>query len=256
MKRFIKALPVLLLAMMVIGAPSCKKKTTEPQPTEGSMKVRFDYVFGANQVPWQVGNTYTHSKTGDVITFSLFKYYVSNIKLKKSDGTWWSQPNSYFLLDAKTTEESTISINNIPVGDYVEMEYMMGVDSEKNVTGANDGALSFIHGMYWDWNSGYIMLKCEGTSPSSPVVGNTFALHLGGFTGDNNVITVKNTNFSGSTLKIDGKTTHTVKLVANPARLWHTSPGLDSIYVIHSPGPDAVRMAKDFYGNIYYSGME
>jgi hypothetical protein len=33
--------------------------------------------------------------------------------------------------------------------------------------------------MYWDWNSGYVILKMEGDSPAS-AMGN-FAYHIGGF---------------------------------------------------------------------------
>lgn len=40
--------------------------------------------------------------------------------------------------------------------------------------------------MYWSWNSGYIFLKLEGTSPSAPTDAtgkNTFRYHIGSFGG-------------------------------------------------------------------------
>ena len=114
--------------------------------------------------------------------------------------------------------------------------------------------LSLVNGMFWDWNSGFIMLKAEGNSPNSE--SNGFALHLGGFTGSTNVVTTLNTNFNNSSLNINADNAPRINLVANPAKLWHSSPGVDSINVIHAPGENAYRMAKDFYNGIYFKDIE
>lgn len=234
---------------------SCKKKESTPvAPTTGSMDIRFDYVFGSAQLPWELNKQIVHPKTGDTLTFTTFKFYVSNIKLKKADGTWWAQPESYYLVNAESVTASTMTINDIPVGEYTELQYTMGVDSARNVSGANTGALSLANGMFWDWNSGYIMLKAEGKSPNA--INGGFALHLGGFTGTNNIVTVKSTDFNGTPVQVLGTNKHTVKLLANPARLWHTSPGVATTSAIHMPGAEAKTMAKDFYDNISYTGME
>jgi len=248
------ALSVMILAL-VLSAPACKKKqSTPPAATVGSMNLRFDYVFGANMVPWELNKTYVHTKTFDTLTFTTFKFYVSNIRLKKTDGTWWAQPESYHLVDAGVANGSTISITNVPVGEYTTVEYMMGIDSLHNVSGSYTGALSLSNAMFWDWNSGYIMLKAEGKSPNAPNGG--FAFHLGGFSGDNNIITVKTADLAPATLTISGTKTPVVKLTANPARLWHSSPSVSVNSVIHMPGATAKTMAKDFYNNISYGGME
>lgn len=247
---------LLVFALVVSVLPSCKKKKNDVTPAvkTGTVQVKFDYVFGQNMLPWELGKTFVHARTGDTITFTNLRFYVSNVKLQKTDGSWWIHPDSYFLLDAKTGEASTITIDEVPEGDYVKMEYTMGVDSIKNVTGAHDGALSFTHGMFWDWNSGYIMLKAEGTSPNSP--SGNFALHFGGFRGSDNVVTVKTTDFAGATLKVKSNGGPVLHLQANTARFWHSAPGLDSIYVIHAPGGMAVTMAKDFYNSIIFTTID
>ncbi len=256
---------VFLLAALLLGftlaGTSCKKKESTavtPTPTQntGTAQIRFDYVFGANQLPFQLNKEFVHPKTGDSITFTNIKFYVSNIKLKNANGSWWVQPNSYFLLDAKSASESSITLNDVPNGTYTEMQYVMGVDSAMNVSGAHDGALSFTHGMFWDWNSGYIMAKFEGNSPSAPTTANTFALHLGGFAGADNIVTTKTADLSNDKLVVNNSSTKTMVLVANPAKVWHSSPGLDSIYIIHAPGGEAVTMAKNFYNGIYFKGIE
>lgn len=249
------ALLMVALATTTLLLPSCKKeKQSTPIAQNGDMKVSFDFVFGSNMLPWEIGKTMVHTKTGDTLTFSLFKFYVSNIKLKDANGNWWSAPNSYYLLCTDCEEGYAFTVKNIPVGNYTEMQYTMGVDSAANRLGAGTGALSLANNMYWDWNSGYIMLKAEGTSPNSP--SGNFIFHLGGYMGTDNVITVKATNFGGTVLNIAKGKQPNVRLVANPARLWHSSPGVSVKSVIHAPGPEAVTMAKNFYDNIAFKALE
>ena len=253
--RLSKVLLALFMPAILLIS-SCRDKDDDPIPVAqyGYLKMQFDYVFGANQLPWEIGKTMVHSKTGDTLTFTTFKYYVSNIKLKKADGTWWSQPESYHLLDAAVKDGSMITINDIPAGDYTAMEYTMGVDSARNVSGAQTGALSLTNAMFWDWNTGYIMLKAEGYSPNA--ANNGFAFHLGGFSGADNIVTVKSTDFGGTTLKIAKDKDSKIKFVANPARLWHTSPSVSTRATIHMPGAEAKVMANDFYSNISFVGLE
>lgn len=255
-----------LLAGITFGSSSCTKKEnyttgsgTNPNPTQNNtatVNVRFDYVFGSNQLPFELNKLYVHPKTNDSITFTNIKYYVSNLKLKNANGSWWVQPDSYFLLDAKSAQESTIALTGVPHGTYTEMQYTMGVDSAKNVSGAHDGDLSFTYGMFWDWNSGYIMVKLEGNSPSAPTAANTFALHLGGFAGADNIVTTNTADLSASPLVVNSSKTHTVALAMNPAKVWHSSPGLDSIYIIHSPGGEAVTMGKNLFSGVIFKGIE
>lgn len=249
------ALLVVALASTTLLLPSCKKeKQSTPIAQNGDMKVSFDFVFGSNLLPWEIGKTMVHTKTGDTLTFSLFKFYVSNIKLKDANGNWWSAPNSYYLLCTDCEGGYSFTVKDIPAGNYTEMQYTMGVDSAANTLGASTGALSLVHGMFWDWNSGYIMLKAEGTSPNSP--SGNFIFHLGGFMGTDNVITVKATDFGGSVMTIEKDMHPNVRLVANPARLWHSSPSVSVKSVIHAPGPEAVTMAKNFYDNIAFKALE
>ncbi len=252
----IKHLAILGLSIVVAFAACKKKDNTTPvvTPTEGSMKIQFNYVFGSNLLPWELGKTLDHPKTGDKLTFTTFKFYVSNIKLKKNDGTWWEEPNSYHLVCAMCPDQSDIDIKNIPPGDYVEMQYTMGVDSIKNVSGAQTGALDPSYGMFWSWNTGYIMLKAEGSSPNSS--DGAFSFHLGGFKGQYNVVTKKATDFAGHTLTIDGSKNRVINLQANPARLWHNSPSVSVTSKIHMPGETAYNMATAFYDNIGFIGME
>jgi hypothetical protein len=241
----------IIIALFLVTVSSCKKDDNDDNnPTTGDVKVEFDYVFGSNALPWDINETLRHPKTGDTLTFTEFTFYVSNVKLKKDDGTWWSEPESYHLVCAKCTDKNMFMLNDVPTGTYTEMEYTLGVDSLRNVSGAQTDDLSPAKGMFWDWNSGYIMLKAEGSSPQSS--DGAFTFHLGGFSGANNIVTEKSITFGSATVNVDGKEVPTVALLANPARLWHTSPSVSVLNTIHMPGAEAKTMALDFYSNISF----
>ena len=254
----LKKISFFALALVFTTLYACRPDEipTPEEPKTGSMKIQFEYVFGSQELPFQLEKQYVHPKTGDTMTFSTLKFYVSNIKLQKADGSWWVQPNSYYLVcnSCPKEEDKYIMVNDIPNGDYVAMEYTMGVDSLMNVSGAHTGALSFTNGMFWDWNTGYIMMKAEGKSPNSP--NGNFQLHFGGFKGDYNVVKTNNVDLSISKLLVRGGNTRIVTLKANPARLWHSSEGLSKVYIIHTESAVAKKMSSDFYNAIFLKSVE
>jgi len=237
-----------ILAITVVSL-SCKKGKEEKEvPSDnphGNLAIKFHYAFAQTPGDFKLHQEVVHPQTGDTITFTNFKFYISNFKLKKADGTWWVHPESYYLADISDGDNSVFTIKDVPAGTYTAMEYVMGVDSTANVTGAQTGALSMAHGMFWDWLSGYIMVKAEGKSPQS--VTKLFSFHLGGFAGEDNIVTVKQTNFNGQELKIADKQTAQISMRVNLATLWHDAPPLKDASAIHAPGPLAKKFATGFY---------
>lgn len=247
---------ILILSAFVFMFSACKKTEPTPTPTTptyGSFNLMFEHVFGMTNAPFALNTLLVHPMTGDSLTFNKFRYYVSNIKIKKDDGTWWSEENSYHIVDVAVEHSLGITLSNIPSGNYTELQYTLGVDSLRNVSGAQDGALSVTEGMFWNWNSGYIMLKAEGTAPNAS--GNVFQFHLGGFSGANNIVTVKSTNFNGTAMTIASDKTPHVHLIANPAKLWHGSPSVGVKNTIHMPGAEAKTMADNFYGSFAFDEL-
>lgn len=137
----------------------------------------------------QLGTTYTNVH-GEPFSISLLNYYISNIRLTRSDGTIHviPQDQSYFLVKEKEPESRTIALS-IPAGKYESVTFMIGVDSLRSTQDSNHrtGVLdvgSQARGMYWQWNSGYIFFKMEGKSTAIPdSMKNTFRYHIGGYGG-------------------------------------------------------------------------
>ncbi len=170
---------------------SCKKEDDVVPGGTGSVVLEFDNV--ANGSTLSLGKDYTNAN-GDVMNFSIFDYYVSNFSLVKEDGSVYMVPKDscYFLIREKGGSNTEIELKNIPAGNYKEIRFLVGVDSLKSVspiadrTGVLDPAGEGAD-MYWAWNSGYIFVKAEGTSPQAPLDAasntNKFRYHIGLFGG-------------------------------------------------------------------------
>ncbi len=184
---------MLLLCATTLLILSCEKSAepTFSATDKGAIKLEFDNVVGAENMQLNGSQTYTNA-VGEQFNITMFNYYISNIALKTEDGTVFTVPQdkSYFLIQESKAESQTVKISDIPLGNYTEMTFTIGVDSLRNTmdiakrTGVLDPANE--DAMYWAWNSGYIFLKMEGLSPASPAdpTGNKkFRYHIGGFGG-------------------------------------------------------------------------
>lgn len=172
---------------------ACHKDEINPDDN-GTIEVHFDNRAGANDLVLNNAQPYT-TALGQEITISKFDYYISNVQFTNADGTTYTVPQaeSYFLLKESDPLSQELEFT-IPEGDYTALTFTVGVDSARSCmdisqrTGVLDPAAGG-QGMYWSWNSGYIFLKMEGTSPSAPLdsTSNThpFMFHIGGFGGYN-----------------------------------------------------------------------
>lgn len=131
-------------------------------------------------VPWcgdhaLLLNTDEKLSDGTTVRIATFRFYAG-VPVINGDGQANLLPYEYHLVDAEDTASWAMSIPRSALPFF-----LLGVDSLTNVSGAFGGDLDPIKGMYWAWNSGYINLKLEGSSPASPYASREFELHLGGY---------------------------------------------------------------------------
>ena len=242
-----------LMALALVVTTSCKKHDDDHDHDadgNGQVTVNLNHVWGMGTDPFSLDSTYKHPMNGDTMKFTKYKYYISNFKLKKADGTWWIHPESYFLVDMSNPATSILDLGALPNGEYTELSYTLGVDSTRNVSGAQTGALSTTAGMFWNWNTGYIMIKAEGTSPQS--TSGNFAFHLGGFSGVNNIVATKTVDFSSNPLTITKDKKSEVHFNVNMAMTWCTSGSCSGTSTIMMPGTKAKQMASDFQNGFVF----
>ena len=190
--------------------------------------------------------TYENS-FGETFTINRFKYYISKIVLIDSDAKLYAFPNNYYLIDEADSASKRISISTT-AKHIIGINFLIGIDSIKNVTGVQTGALDPMNGMFWTWNSGYVFAKLEGVSTAAKVPGNLFSQHIGGFKNGENAarqikLTVDSWQLTGKnllTIEADinkwFQSTHTIKISQHP--------------ICHSPGELAMQFA-DNYANMF-----
>lgn len=238
---------VLLATTLFIGCD--KDETTPPDGNKtGIFKLELEHVFASQGFQLNSTNPFT-TENNEQVTFTTFKYFVSNIKLQSANGTW-VQPESYYLIDIANGAKPVLTLNNVPENDYTAIEFMIGVDSTRNVSGAQTGALATTTGMFWTWNSGYIFLKAEGTSPQAN--GGNFVYHVGGFGGANKTQRLVNISFGSTKAIVREDAAPQAHLMVDVAKLFNGAAGttdnwdISAVSEFMMPGQDASRMANNY----------
>lgn len=127
------------------------------------------------------------NELGQTFTVSKLKYYVSNFHFKAASGKDLFV-NETFLIDEDEEASKKILLSKVPEGNYTSMDFIIGVDSLHNCSGAQSGALDPVNAMFWAWNTGYIFLKLEGYANTSLSPGHFFEYHIGGYKQPTNCI--------------------------------------------------------------------
>jgi len=240
---------LFVIGIAAIFFAGCQKNIGHLEKT-GTLKITFKNTVKG--VPLQLNSTTYTNSFGEQYTVSKYKFYVSNIGF---GGTGVSGiHDGYYLIDQADANSLSISFN-APVNNYLDVSFLIGVDSLHNVSGAQSGALDPLNDMFWTWNSGYIMAKMEGNSPQSPVVNNKVEYHIGGFTGVNSVLKSRGLLIpvpALSSLNIrEGKTSE-IFIETDLDKWWQGAFNLkiaDNPAVTH-PGPLAKSIA-DNYENMF-----
>lgn len=229
---------------------SCQKKedpiTPEPTPVAASGKVKMEFSNKVGASNLALNSQAYINQSGDSFTVSKFDYYISNIKFNRENGEQYTEPESYHLLKQSDAATLAFDVSSIPNGTYKSVTFMIGVDSTRNVSGAQTGALDQGNNMFWSWITGYIMLKMEGTSPSSTEPGNFLQFHLGGFSGANSVLRTVTLTFPQD-LVINGNTKH-LHVSANLLSMFGNPNPIDfaTLSAIHMPGANAKKIADNY----------
>ena len=237
-----KPATVAVLLFVLTGIHySAKAVKQKPAP---AIKLTF-----RNMVDSQVmilGDTYKNA-FGEEYTMRTFKYYISDIALEQKDGKIISFNGSHLVNEADSNSRS-FCISATP-GYYKKLVFLIGVDSMYNISGTQTGDLDPMKGMFWTWNSGYIIAKLEATSPVSNATNNNVAYHIGGYKPGEKVskkITLDLENFLSA--KIKTKDTTEIIVQAN-ANKW-----FDAVHplkigenaVCTTPGKLALQFADNF----------
>ena len=164
------AIKLLMISLVMI---SCSKS----EDVANSVNLHFNNTFknttivlGSADSPAASTNT---SASGQLHQFSELKYVISNIRLIKADGSEIPYnvndlDKGAAVIDQAKAATLNYVLSNIPVGEYKQIKFGLGVKQEINTldqlrfpvfyatAGANDTK------MHWEWGTGYRFTKLEG----------------------------------------------------------------------------------------------
>lgn len=236
MNRMIRTLWAVCAAVIAFGF------ALHPDRGSGTLKITLLPRFSGE--PLVLGNQLYHTQQGDSLYVDMLRFYLSNIQLQ-GRGTAFSEKNSYHLIDAEESASLTIELKNVPAGNYESLCFYAGTDSLANVSGAMGGDLDPTLGMYWAWNSGYINVKIEGRSNSSPALHHALTFHIGGYMPPNQ--TVRRIALPLKDIKIAKDKTSTVSIGVDLSKVFNriSIPTTNQIMI---PSRAAAQMADYFTG--------
>ncbi|MDZ4847368.1 MAG: MbnP family protein [Chitinophagales bacterium] len=180
-----KILSALLLVLLSFTYTGC-----DDPPDEETATFVLDMKAMVNDSAFVLGQTYQNAQDYK-FNIETLRFYLSNLILTGADGSEVEVKDVDFLNfenNHSTSQSKGEQVTGtIPAGAYTSLRFAIGVDSTRN---SDDPAqypsshpLSIYNGSHWNWNTGYIFLKIEGsidsTANGSGNFGNSFLYHTG-----------------------------------------------------------------------------
>lgn len=244
---------LLTIAITLLTLNACKKdKSAEdvqqpPVVKDHNLVIKFKAVM--DTVPLEFGKSYQNFFKQS-FSVKTFKFYVHGIEMINTDSgkVFRTGADKYYLVDFSDSTTTELKLAVLPY-QYNRLGISIGVDSVHNVSGAQTGALDPVKGMFWTWNSGYIMAKLEGNSPASTAPGGVFEYHIGGFKEPDNVLRKPVLLFPfGQSIDLKAGSTSEITVTANVGA-WFYNPHdirFDVDPVCTTPGSLAHQIADNY----------
>ena len=233
---------LIKLLNVAIAILVCWTQYGYAQNNQAKLVLKFEYM--ANNKPLVLGDSGYVNEFAENYTITRLKYYISNISLGAKANSRLS--NEVFLVNA--ANEDSITIEAMP-GVYTELIFTLGIDSALNNSGAQDGALDPLNGMFWTWNSGYVYFKLEGFSNASTADLQRIEHHIGGYQGPNKVARQIELNLQQPLIIREGEQKE-ITVVLNLDKYWkgQNEITIASKALIMIPGEWAKKSADNFPG--------
>lgn len=238
-----------LLFATIFYLPSCQKEvSSDPLPEAHNLVLKFKPVVDFDSAQLKFGETYTNIH-GESYTVRTFKFYVHSIELINTDSAkTFPISDEYYLINFEDSASAELKLSVLPY-TYNRIAFTIGVDSARNVSGAQTGALDPANGMFWTWSTGYIMARLEGNSPSANTQQHSFQYHIGGFHSNDNTVKKANLLFPfGQKVVMTTNSTAEINITADVNDWFHTPNEikLSETALIMNAGTEAVAIAENY----------
>jgi hypothetical protein len=108
------------------------------------------------------------------------RFYISHCNLYHNEQVVAHCTDSIIMIDIDSSR-TLYFVYDKPLRKPNRLLFFLGIDSISSCSGAYEGALDPLKGMYWTWQSGYINLKLEGEYQAGNLSKKPFQYHIGGY---------------------------------------------------------------------------
>ena len=157
--------------------------------SSGSQEVELAFAAVVGAEPFVCGEEYRDlGADGASLVLSDFRFYVQEVELKNSAGTWVPlvldenkfQSGNVALLDfcgdIGTEEMNERAVGTVPAGQYDGLRFKMGVPFEINHANHSTAPSPLnLTSLFWNWQGGYKFLRIDSGQFSA----NDWRMHLG-----------------------------------------------------------------------------
>lgn len=231
----------LLISFSALFLP-IKNTTSESSNAKRERQVVIMFSNTVNQKEVNLDSVYVNSFS-ETFKIRSLKYYICDLKLidhiNKEEEVF---ANEHFLIN-ESNKRSLLIILQTGLQRIDAISFSIGVDSLKNVSGVQTGALDPANGMFWTWNTGYTFFKLEGNAPVAKTPGRAFSYHVGGYKNGENAVRkielkVNNSDIKNASFIINAAIEHVFDAV-HPIKI-------ENAPLCHEPGDLAMKLADNF----------
>jgi cytochrome c peroxidase len=128
--------------------------------------LRVDILPRFDGLPLMFDSLTNTIATGQRVSVTRLDFLVSQIGLRRADGSWLELTNSLAFISARQGRTS-FQVENVPNGQYDGLCFLVGLPSTLN----HQDAASFpanhplnpeVNGLHWSWMGGYVFFALEG----------------------------------------------------------------------------------------------
>jgi len=147
----------------------------------GATELRADFLPQFNGVPLVFDLPTNHITTGQIISVTRLDFLLSDIALRRTDGTWIEKQNWFAFIGARDGKTS-FTLENIPAGNYDRVRFHIGLEPAINHGDAAQWPAGHplnpgVNQLYWGWSREYVFLALEGGWQNGGEPGG-FSFHL------------------------------------------------------------------------------
>ncbi|MCA0429994.1 MAG: hypothetical protein LCH32_05775 [Bacteroidetes bacterium] len=233
-------LNIALLSIITFILVSCKKDKSNKQESNtlgiSYSDVQFNITTQSNNPTIILDSLNNTNAAGNIYSIHKLNMYISNIILKKEDGTLYKS-DKVFYVDPSQTSKNFFQLDSIPKGKYIEFSCLIGVDSTRNVSSGLSSTIDNVN-MAWPaaMGGGYHFIKMEGHYKDTAGTVKGYAIHLG-----KNINLVKN-KFSTSLTLLNS--VHNCSLVFNTNEVFQNPHLYNLNFEKNYTMSDSVAMSK------------